>query len=152
MKLISHRGNIKGKIIDKENRPSYIDAAIGIGYEVEVDIRFIKNKIWLGHDEAQYEINLNWLLKRKNNLWLHCKDLESSLFLYNHKSDLKYFCHTNDSYVLTSDGCVWVHDLSLALNEKCIIPLLSENEVKEHEKYKNVYGICTDFVNLIKSK
>ena len=27
MKLISHRGNIRGPIPEKENRPSYIDCA-----------------------------------------------------------------------------------------------------------------------------
>ena len=43
MKIISHRGNINGIIPEKENRPSYIDSAIGCGYEVEVDIRYIKD-------------------------------------------------------------------------------------------------------------
>ena len=37
LKIISHRGNIKGPQPDKENRPSYIDCAIGNGYQVEID-------------------------------------------------------------------------------------------------------------------
>ena len=41
MKIISHRGNIRGAIPDKENRPSYIDCAIGSGYDVEIDLRMI---------------------------------------------------------------------------------------------------------------
>ena len=56
MKVISHRGNIKGSIPDKENRPSYIDCAIGNGYDVEIDIRMIGGELWLGHDEPQYKI------------------------------------------------------------------------------------------------
>ena len=28
MKIISHRGNINGKVLDKENKPSYLDSAI----------------------------------------------------------------------------------------------------------------------------
>ena len=32
MIIISHRGNIRGPVPDKENRPSYIDCAIGNGY------------------------------------------------------------------------------------------------------------------------
>ena len=49
MKIISHRGNIKGVVSSKENRPSYIDSAIGSGYEVEVDIRYINGVFWLFH-------------------------------------------------------------------------------------------------------
>ena len=37
MILISHRGNINGPNIDKENKPSYISAAIDKGYDCEVD-------------------------------------------------------------------------------------------------------------------
>mgnify|MGYP000464708518 CR=1 FL=1 len=72
MKIISHRGNLRGIVVDKENRPSYIDSAIGCGYEVEVDIRYINNEFWLGHDYAKYEINLKWLTDRKDSLWIHC--------------------------------------------------------------------------------
>ena len=41
MKIISHRGNVRGAIPDRENRPSYIDCAIGNGYDVEIDLRII---------------------------------------------------------------------------------------------------------------
>ena len=40
---ISHRGNIKGPNMDRENRPSYVDAALQLGYDVEVDVRLIDN-------------------------------------------------------------------------------------------------------------
>ena len=56
MKIISHRGNIRGAVPDKENRPSYIDCAIGSGYDVEIDLRMIDGELWLGHDEPQYRI------------------------------------------------------------------------------------------------
>jgi len=39
MIIISHRGNINGPLVDKENRPSYIDSAIKLDYDVEVDLR-----------------------------------------------------------------------------------------------------------------
>ena len=35
MKLISHRGNINGKIEKFENNPNYIDAAIEQDYDVD---------------------------------------------------------------------------------------------------------------------
>ena len=51
MKLISHRGNIKEPNPKMENSPSYIDIAISSGYDVEIDIRFIDGKFYLGHDD-----------------------------------------------------------------------------------------------------
>ena len=38
MKIISHRGNIRGKVPGRENAPSYIDCALGNGYDVEFDV------------------------------------------------------------------------------------------------------------------
>ncbi len=38
MKIISHRGNVRGPIPEKENRPSYIDCALGNGYDVEIHL------------------------------------------------------------------------------------------------------------------
>jgi hypothetical protein len=46
MHLISHRGNIDG-ISKLENQPTYIDSAIELGYDVEVDIWYIGGKIYL---------------------------------------------------------------------------------------------------------
>jgi hypothetical protein len=37
MKIISHRGNLNGSSTDIENHPTYIQAAINAGYDVEVD-------------------------------------------------------------------------------------------------------------------
>jgi len=38
MILISHRGNINGRLESYENAPNYIDSAISKGYDVEIDI------------------------------------------------------------------------------------------------------------------
>ena len=79
LKIISHRGNIKGPQPDKENRPSYIDCAIGNGYQVEIDVNLRDGELWLGHDEPQYKINHKWIDERADYLWLHCKDFDASL-------------------------------------------------------------------------
>ena len=73
MHLISHRGNIDG-ISKLENQPDYIDSAIELGYDVEVDIWYIGGKIYLGHDLGQYQIDINWLNERSDKLWIHCKN------------------------------------------------------------------------------
>ena len=61
MKIISHRGNVRGPIPEKENRPSYIDCALGNGYDVEIDINTVNGELWLGHDKPQYKITHTWL-------------------------------------------------------------------------------------------
>ena len=38
MILISHRGNINGRQPNLENLPEYIDSALELGYDVEIDI------------------------------------------------------------------------------------------------------------------
>jgi hypothetical protein len=149
MKIISHRGNIQGPVPDKENRPSYIDCALQLGYEVEVDLRFEKGEFWLGHDEAQYKIEKHWASLRKEHIWFHCKDIYSCLELAKLEENFKYFCHEFDNYVITSTGKIWVHDLTKIIDNNCIIPLISLNDIKQ---YKNSapYGVCTDYVNELK--
>lgn len=150
MKIISHRGNINGPVPEKENRPSYIDCALQLGLDVEIDVRFFDGKFWLGHDTADYVVNELWLLKRFKKIWLHCKDVTSAYKLEEYQ-DARYFCHTADTCVLTSTKHLWVHDLSLPLTEKCIIPLIDRVDVENYNG-NIVHGICTDYVTLCKQK
>ena len=59
MILISHRGNINGKINELENNPDYINDALIIGYDVEIDIWVINNELFLGHDEPVHNIDIS---------------------------------------------------------------------------------------------
>ena len=61
MKIISHRGNIRGPIPDKENRPSYIDCAIGNGYDVEIDVRSINGELWVMMNHNIKLIIIGWI-------------------------------------------------------------------------------------------
>ena len=140
MKIISHRGNIRGPVPDKENRPSYIDSAISNGYDVEVDIRSIDGELWLGHDEPQYKIDHNWLNKRRHYLWIHCKNVEAAHECWAYHS----FCHTNDPFTYTTTGKIWLHDLSLKIDSDTIIPLISMEDIGKSIN-GNPYAICTDY-------
>jgi len=147
MKIISHRGNICGPVSNKENRPSYIDCAIGNGYGVEIDIRSINGELWLGHDEPQYKIDHNWINKRRHYLWIHCKNLEAAKECWEYQS----FCHSSDPFTYTSTGKIWVHDLNSIIDSNVIIPLLDEKSIKCFYNLKHVvYGICTDYPSLLK--
>ena len=75
MILISHRGNIDGKLSEYENNPNYILAAIDLGYDVEIDVWFIDGKFMLGHDEPTHEVDYKFLMNEK--LWCHAKNLDA---------------------------------------------------------------------------
>ena len=145
MKIISHRGNVNGPIPEKENRPSYIDCAIQLGYEVEADIRFINGEFWLGHDFPQYKIELSWMLKRAEYIWFHCKNKESANNLNKINSNFKFFCHNGDDFTLTSTHHLWVHNLKSNLTKNDIIPMINLSDINT-DLLNNVYGICTDFI------
>ena len=140
MIIISHRGNINGPVPDKENRPSYIDCAIGNGYHVEVDIRSINGELWLGHDEPQYKIDHNWLNKRRDYLWIHCKNVEAAHECWAYHS----FCHTSDPFTYTSTGKIWIHDLSQTIDSDTIIPLISLEDISKPITGAP-FAICTDY-------
>jgi len=147
MKVISHRGNIKGRVPDKENRPSYIDCAIGNGYDVEIDVRSIDGELWLGHDEPQYKVEHKWLWVRRKNLWIHCKNLQAAKECWEYQA----FCHSSDPYVYTSNGKIWLHDLfnpSMKIDDDVIIPLIEEADLYLLHNVKP-YGVCTDYPSLV---
>jgi hypothetical protein len=146
MKLISHRGNISGPTQCLENTKDYIDCAINKGYDVEIDLRVKDNNLFLGHDEPQYKINIAWLVDRKNNLWIHCKDFLSLNLLIN--TDLVFFFHENEDYTIISNGMIWAHNLKEVSNH-CIIPLINREDILQWDG-DIPYGICSDYISLIK--
>ena len=135
MKLISHRGNISKKIPSLENHPDYIMDAVKKGYDVEIDVRLHKNRIYLGHDKPQYLLT-DKLLKFSSKLWFHAKNLEALPYLK--KNRLIYFWHQTDDVVLTSNGFWWTYPgKKLFKNSICVLP-------KKFKKNIICAGICSD--------
>ena len=66
MKIIAHRANINGPSIKKENLKSSIKDCLDLGFDVEIDIRSIKGKLYLGHDNPQLIITIDELRMIKN--------------------------------------------------------------------------------------
>ena len=149
MILIAHRGNINGKVEKFENKPSYIDYAIEQGYDVEIDVRYHQHEFWLGHDEPNYEVSLDWLIEREDFLWIHCKDLITidmlrELQIYN-QVDLNYFFHNTDDCTITSKGDLWVYPGKQPVkNSIAVMPEWHNDDVSLCK------GICSD--NIIKYK
>ncbi len=138
MKIISHRGNVFGPNPQRENSPSYIDEAISLGYDVEVDVWFINDKYYLGHDEPQHEVTSEWLYKRP--LWCHAKN--QSAMEHMMRESIVCFWHESDKVTLTTDGFLW-----------CFPENYSELGITVHVgKCEEIpkqpcYGICTDYAD-----
>ena len=91
MILISHRGNINGKLESYENEPNYIDLAITKGFDVEIDVWVKDGIIFLGHDKPQYGVDFRWFKDRISKLWIHCKNVESVIFFKQSHYDFNFF-------------------------------------------------------------
>ena len=149
MKLIAHRGNISGPNPDKENNPEYIDEAINLGYDVEIDIRTVDDCYYLGHDIAQYQVPISWLVERKNYLWIHCKDIKSLETLSNSPVDFHYFWHQEDDYTLTSKKYIWVYPGKQHTYNSVVVMPENNISISQLKELSNCFGICSDYVGEI---
>ena len=137
MILISHRGNIDGKIPEYENNPNYIEAALELGYDVEVDVWFVDGKFMLGHDEPQYETDYKFLMNEK--LWCHSKHLDALFEMK--KYAIHYFWHETDTVTLTSKNYVWAYPGKQPI--KGSIACMPE---LENDNVLLCKGICSDYI------
>ena len=106
MKIIAHRGNMSGPKPDLENCPAHIEKIINY-FDAEIDVRVVNSKIWLGHDVGQYDVSLDWILKYRRRLWIHCKNLEAMKYFNSIRNrGIIYFGHSEDLYVLASNSYI----------------------------------------------
>ena len=103
------------------------------------------NKCNVCHQHEFKKKNINWLDKRKAYLWIHCKNLEAAKECWNHQ--YQAFCHAGDSYTYTSTGKIWLHDLSMKIDDSVIIPMIEEADLKDIKG--KPYAICTDYPHLL---
>jgi hypothetical protein len=137
MIIISHRGNYFHKISAKENSPSYVQEVLDKGLYCEVDV-YYTNRWYSGHDIPQYELTLEWMLKRKDKCIFHAKNLDA----LNKLLEYGFHCFSNDKdpFSITSHGYIWTN-IGISLTPKSIAVLPE----KCPDLYiGGCYGICTD--------
>ena len=142
-KLISHRGNINGPDISIENQQTYIENAINLGFDCEVDIWVVNKELFLGHDEPTYKTTIDFLSGYIEYLWIHCKNFESLEYL-NTIGDHNYFWHQEDRFTITSKGYIWTYPGNIVGNNSVIV----DNEKKVSD-YK-CFGVCSDYIEMYK--
>ena len=146
MILISHRGNMNGPAPDHENHPEIILSAINKKIAVEIDLRWYKNKFYLGHDEAQYEIDSQFLLDNKDWLWVHCKERESFQEALKLRR-LNCFWHDVDDYTMTSFGYVWAYPGKEPVGSLCVAVMPERCWTPEETLKKSFFAVCTDEID-----
>ena len=141
MILISHRGNINGKIPLRENEPSYIRDAIHLGYDVEIDVWHNNNTFWLGHDNPEYQIGLYFLLENADKLWCHAKNIEAIIEMKK-ENDINCFWHQEDDITLTSKGYIWAYPGKQPIkNSIAVMPEIYNDDLDK------CIGICSDYIS-----
>ena len=140
---ISHRGNVSGKNIDRENTVSFIEEAIEQGFDVEIDVcKWDGSKFYLGHDIPAESIDVKWLKSRP--LWVHAKD---HLVLHELvKKNIHCFWHDKDKYTITSKGYIWAYPGAPG-GERCICV-----HPEQRDDWKQFAGICGDNVKQYKEQ
>lgn len=149
MILIAHRGNTHGPKPLLENNPGYIDAAIKMGYDVEIDVRKVEEKYYLGHDfpvwgsqtSFIHPVDVEWLIERKEHLWVHCKNNTALAALH---VDLHTFFHDTDDYTLTSQNYIWAYPGKIVpSNSRAITVAKDKNYPWEEQGFA---GVCSDYI------
>ena len=147
MHFISHRGNINGKDVEKENHPDQVLYCLNKGYEVEIDVWYIDNKFYLGHDSPQYHVSLNLLMNTK--LWAHCKNVEALTRVCGITTinafyiDKEAFTLTTNRYIWSGPGCDCYYPPHRTI---CAIPEDErwKKDQVELDRIVNFAGICSD--------
>ena len=142
MKIISHRGNITGRNLDFENDPVYVKKALAHGYDVEIDVWNQNNKLYLGHDTPQHEVDLDYLRNKK--FWCHAKNLEALKLLLDEK--IHCFWHQEDDYTVTSKGYIWTYP-GKHVTSRSVIVCRDTDQLNELET--TPHGICVDDVSKV---
>lgn len=148
MKYISHRGNINGPMESWENEPTYIDLAISKGYDVEIDVWYVDEQLYLGHDKPQYGVDFRWFRDRISKLWVHCKNTEALTYFNKiHREsgyEFNYFWHENDTATLTSKGWIWAYPGKQPIaGSVAVLPEIHNDNLKQ------CAAVCSDYIQNI---
>jgi hypothetical protein len=143
MILIAHRGNINGINKPLENYPGYIYTALEAGFHVEIDVRLVDGKLFLGHDTPQFPVDINFLKNEK--LLCHAKNREAFELMLMHEN-IHSFWHQEDEYTLTSKRIPVVYPGKPIIKNSIVMVRDYYNELD----VSNCYGVCSDYVGIYK--
>ncbi len=149
MIVISHRGNVNGPKPEEENAPDYISKALDMGFEAEIDVWVEGKEIILGHDKPTYPVDLIFILKHVEKLWVHCKNIEAMQF-FNDFNFVNFFGHSYDDFVLTSQRYVFTKPGQKQTERSVLV--MPERCGRLGVLSQVTYAVCTDYPLIYKNK
>lgn len=146
MRLIAHRGLVKGPNKDLENRPSQIESALAQGFDCEIDFWIIDDRFYLGHDGPQFHIKPEFI--ERSDLWIHAKNLSALHYLLG--TELNFFWHQNDNYTLTSNGYIWTYPGQDLTEDSIMVMPEWDDTTLDNARTATCFAVCSDFVSLLR--
>ena len=147
MIYIAHRGNTNGPNPKKENTLTYVLEAINDGYHAEIDVWYMNNKWYLGHDKPVQIIEPEML--EYNKLWCHAKNYEAFYRMVKNEW-IHCFWHQNDDMTLTSKNFIWTFPGKQLTARSIAVMPETVSDVKDKTNlikcYNSCAGICSDYV------
>lgn len=141
--FISHRGNIDGVNEERENTILYMLEALEQDYDVEVDIRYIDGRFFLGHDESKDRFyNEHFSFNKK--IWFHAKDIKTLNKLLSFRNLSHIFFHQEDEATITSSGYIWTYIGKPVFSNSIVC--LPERSFYTTCQIMNCVGICSDII------
>jgi YrbI family 3-deoxy-D-manno-octulosonate 8-phosphate phosphatase len=144
MKFIAHRGNLQGPRPQDENKPTYLQAALDAGFDVEIDVTYKDGKFYLGHDRPMHVVDRGFFANKR--VWSHAKTLDT-LFELAKYQDANAFYHTEEDVVVTTRGWIWNHAKTPVASERSVLVKL-EHDPCLLETSAHAHGICSDYPEL----
>lgn len=145
--IIAHRANIWGATGPQDVGENSIEGIVAItelcpDLLIEVDVWYLNNQWFLGHDAPQTLVSEKWLQGLASHLVMHAKNAHAMSECA--KRQWHCFGHDEDRYVLTSRGWVWTYPDSqtpLFQNSVLVMP------ERIHRDITNIpHMMCTDLV------
>lgn len=101
--IISHLGNIDGRIPESENRFNYLKAALKSGWHICADVLFHNGGFLLPHQHGFDAVPASFFSQQR--VWSRCRNAETLDALCNVKAHA--FFLTSAGYTLTSEQFIW---------------------------------------------
>lgn len=136
--IISHLGNIAGRVPEKENKLAYINAALKAGWHVLVDVRWHNGGFYLPHMDGFDCLSPAFLSKQR--IWSRAADAETLDALCNIGAHT--LVATAAPFTLTSAQFIWtLPGYSLSPRAVAAYPELAEPDWLE--LYEPA-GVCSN--------
>ncbi len=140
MTIIANNGNLKGPC-EFSGTQKQIELAIKTGFDVKIDITLQDNGFFSGNP-PEHKIELDFLRKNVNSLWLHCRNIEALDFFNTDGGDFNCFWLQYDDYAFTSHQYLLVPP-SMTIPKEYGVAL--HPELDEFWSLKDAWGILTDY-------